>query len=156
RPHVLGAGVQDDARQRVLIDAGRVHADEALALEAVRHAAGAAHLAAHALEDLADLAGGAVAVVGQHVHHDGHAVRPVALVGDLLDDVAGQLARAALDRPLDVVLRHADRPRLVDRVAQLQVHFGIAAAVARGDDDRPAELAEQLAPLGVDGPLLVL
>ena len=32
----------------------------------------------------------------------------------------------------------------------------IAAAVARGDDDRPAELAPQLAALGVDGPFLVL
>src|SRR5262249_40426948 len=59
-------------------------------------------------------------------------------------------------RPLDVVLGHAHLARLVDGVAQLQVHGGVAAAVPGGDDDRPAELAPQLAPLGVDGPLLVL
>src|SRR5262249_23522400 len=79
-----------------------------------------------------------------------------ALVGDLLDGLAAQFAGAALDGPLDVVLGHADLARLADGVAQLEVHGRVAAAGAGGDDDRPAELAPQLAPLGVDGPLLVL
>ena len=53
--------------------AGGVDAEDALALEQVGDVAGTAHLAAAALEDLADLAGGAVAVVGQHVDQDGDA-----------------------------------------------------------------------------------
>ena len=48
------------------------------------------------------------------------------------------------------------RAGLVDGVAQLEVHVGVAAAVPGRDDDGPAQLAPQLAALGVDGPLLVL
>src|SRR5439155_21314191 len=82
--------------------------------------------------------------------------RPIALVSELLDDVAAQFASAAFDGPLDVVLGHADGAGLVDGVAELEVHFRVAAAVPGRDDNRPAQLAEQLTPLGVYGPFLVL
>src|SRR5207249_7873545 len=78
------------------------------------------------------------------------------LVGEFFDGLAAQFAGAALDGPLDVVLGHADGAGLVDGVAELEVHFRVAAAVPGRDDDRPAQLAELLAPLGVNGPFLVL
>ena len=124
--------------------------EQALALEHPGDAAGAAHLAAGELEDLADLAGGAVAVVGQHFAEHGHAAGAVAFVGDLLEGAAFELAGAALDGPLDVVLGHADGLGVVDGVAEPQVRVGVAAAVLGGDDDRLGQLAPQLAALGVD------
>src|SRR5262249_34903857 len=74
----------------------------------------------------------------------------VALVDDLLEVLGARLAGGAFDRALDVVLGHAERPRLVDRVAQPHVGRGVAAAGARGDVDRPAKLGEELPALGVD------
>ena len=109
-----------------------------------------------ALEDLAHFAVGAVAVVGEHVDQDGHAAGTIAFVGDLFKRYAFGLAGAALDGPFDVVLGHADFAGLVNGIAKLEVGFRVAAAVPRGDDDRPAELAEELAALGVDGAFLVL
>src|SRR5207245_1053038 len=51
---------------------------------------------------------------------------------------------------------HGDFAGLVDGVTELEVHGRVAAAVFGGDDNGPAELAPQLAALGVDGALLVL
>ena len=59
--------------------------DHALALEEKGDVAGRAHLAAAALEDLADLADGAIAVVGEDFDEDGDAAGAVALVGQLLE-----------------------------------------------------------------------
>src|SRR5262249_2524486 len=154
--HVFRAGVEDDGKQSVLVGVGNRHVDDALALEQIGHAAGTAHVAAAALEDLADFAVGAITVVGEDVDEHGHAARAETLIGDLLKGHALNFARAGFDGPLDVVLGHADGPRLIDGVAQLEVHGRIAAAVAGGNDDGPAQLAPQLAALGVDGPLLVL
>src|SRR5262249_57152967 len=41
------------------------------------------------------------------------------------------------------------------RVAEAEVHFGVGAAVAGGHEHGAAQLAEKLAPLGVDRPLAV-
>src|SRR5439155_9025279 len=153
---IFGAGVEDDAHQGVFVDGTRIDAERTLALEEEADVAGAAHLAAVALEDLAHFAVGAVAVVGEHVDQDGHAAGTIAFVGDLFKRYAFGLAGAALDGPFDVVLGHADFAGLVNGIAKLEVGFGVAAAVPRGDDDRPAQLAEELAALGVDGAFLVL
>src|SRR5262249_3123971 len=79
-----------------------------------------------------------------------------ALVADLVVGNRLALASAPFDGSLNVVLWHAHGAGLVDRVAQLQVHHGITAAVAGGDDDCAAELAPEPAPDGVHLPLLVL
>src|SRR5262249_13041211 len=115
-----------------------------------------AHLSAAAFKDLANFAGGAIAVVGKHFHHDRHTAGPIPFVRYLFERLPFKLAGAALHGPFDIVLGHADLARLVTGVAQFQVHFRIAAAVSRRDDDGPAQFAKQLAALGVDGALLVL
>src|SRR5262249_50411375 len=86
----------------------------------------------------------------------GDAAGAVALVGDLFELLTLEVAGAALDGAFDVVLGHGDFAGLVDGIAELEVHGGIAAAVPRRDDDRPAQLAPQLAALGVDGSLFML
>ena len=87
----------------------------------------------------------------------GHAPGRVALVDHALEGVGVSVVTGALgDRPLDVVLGHARVARLLDGGGERGVTGGIAAALARGDLDRPGELREELAALGVGGALLVL
>ena len=126
------------------------HEDQALALEHPGDAAARPELAVAHLEDLADLGGGAIAVVGEDFAHDGHAAGAVALVEHFLEVAAGQLAGARLDGPVDVVVGHADGPGGVDRIAQAEVHRGIAAPHLRRHDDRLGQLAPELAALVVD------
>jgi hypothetical protein len=61
---------------------------------------------------------GAGAVVGHAVDHHRRAADAVTLVADLLVVHAFQLAAAAGDRRLQLVLRHVAQPRLVERQAQ--------------------------------------
>src|SRR5690606_3764549 len=70
-------------------------------------------------------------------------------VTDLLVARALELAGAALDRALDVVLRHALRLRLLDRETQAGIRCRIAAAAAGPDRDLSSELRAALAALSV-------
>ena len=115
-----------------------------------------AEIAAVFGEGMPDLADGAIAVVGEAVDHDGDATGAVALVARLLVILAIELARAALDRALDVVLGQALRPGLVDHEAQARIRIEVAAAHAGSDRDLTDELGEYLAPLGVLGALAEL
>ena len=153
--HVVGARLQGHFHQLLLVDGAGRDEEQALVVEHPGHAAGAAQLAVGKLEDLADFAGRAIAVVGEHFAEDGHAAGAVALVDDFFEVGAFQFAGAAFDRPLDVLLGHADGLGVVDGVAEPQVGVGIAAAVLGRDDDRLGQLAPELAALGVDQRLLV-
>src|SRR5213075_3173982 len=66
------------------------------------------------------------------------------------------LARALRDRPVDVVLRHRVRARLLDRVLEREVVRRVAAAFLGRDDDRARELREELSALRVGRAFLVL
>src|SRR3712207_8634514 len=72
----------------------------------------------------------------------GRAAGPVALVGDRLDRVSvGPLPRAAVDRPLDVVLGHRGVAGLLHREPQRGVGVRVAATVARGrSEEHTSEL----------------
>jgi hypothetical protein len=84
------------------------------------------------------------------------AVRTVALVADFLVAHSVHAPRAALDRALDVVLRHVVLERLVDGEPQARVHVRIAAAHARGNGDFLDEPGEDLAALRILAPFAVL
>jgi hypothetical protein len=102
-----------------------------------RPEAGLAEAAAVAGKGVADLGAGAVAVVGQGLDQDRDAAGAVALVEDRFDRGAvGPGAGAAVDRALDVFLRHRGFFGLLDRRRQRRVVVGVPAAVAGGDDDR--------------------
>ena len=133
------------------------HGDDALALEHPGHRAGRSERAAVLAEGEAHVGGRAIAVVGQRLDDQRRAARAVALVGDRVVGLAvGVGAGAARDRALDVVLRHRDGPRALDRVGEVDVGVGIGPALLGGHDDGARELREELAALGVGGALLVL
>src|SRR5690606_40322258 len=73
----------------------------------------------------------------------------VALVTHFLVARALELARAALDRALHVVLGHALRFRFLEREAQTRIRSGIAASGAGSDRDLADQFREDLAALGV-------
>ena len=156
RSDVVGAGV--DRRDQVVLGVAlAVDEDHALLLELPGDRARLAEAAAGLVEGVADLRAGAVAVVGQRVDEDRRAAGAVALVDDPLDLlVAGARPGAAVDRPLDVVLGHRVALRLLDRGGEGEVRVRVSPALTRGDRDRPRELREQLAALGVGRRLLVL
>src|SRR5262245_43422767 len=115
-----------------------------------------AHVAAVLLERLADLRGRPVAVVGQHANHHRHAARRVALVGDLLVGLAGELAGALLDGALDVLLRHVRFLGRLDGGLEPHVGLGVAAPVPGGHGDLSQNFREELAALDVRLALLPL
>ena len=152
---VVGARVEHDVHQLVFRGLFAGNENLALAFEHPGDAALLAHVSAVLGEDMADLADGAVAVVGSHIDQDGGAARPVAFEHHFLDLPAFQFARAAHDGLLDVVGRHADVFGGENRGAQARIAVGIAA-VARGDRDFLDESREDFTALGVESRLLVL
>ena len=104
---------------------------------------------------MADLADRAVAVVGKHIDDNGDAAGAVALEGDLLVVDAFQLASAAQDRALDVVLRHILGLSRQNGGAKPGIGIGVAAALG-SDRDFLEQASEYLAALGIQRALLVL
>src|ERR1700677_3373602 len=102
-----------------------------------------------------DLADRPVAVVGRHIYNNGHAARPIPLERNFLVAHALKLARAALDGPLDVLLRHVLSLGRQDRRAQPRIAVGVAATLGR-DADFLDDAGEYLAALGIQRALLVL
>src|SRR5205085_10923807 len=80
----------------------------------------------------------------------------VTLVNDVLIIHAFQLARALLDRALDVFLGHRVGARRVDGGAESRVAARVAAAVFGGDRYFTDDLREQGTALRVSGRLVVL
>ena len=99
---------------------------------------------------------GARLVVGHAVDDHGRTGNAVTFVADFLVVDAFEVAGAALDRALDVVLRHVVGVGLVDRQPQTRVGPRIAAAHARRDGDFLDEAGKNLAALGVLLALAVL
>src|SRR4030095_10905188 len=98
----------------------------------------------------------AVAVVGERLDQHADAAGAVALVEDLLEVVAAELARALLDGALDRVLRHVLGARLLDRVRELEVVVDVPAALAGRRRNEARELREDPPSLGVDRRLAML
>ena len=90
-----------------------------------------AEVAAVLAEGMADLADGAIAIVGGEVEQHGDAAGTVAFEIEFLVGRARQFAGAALDGALDVVGRHVLGLGVEDGLAQARVLVGIAAATWR-------------------------
>src|SRR6185312_10498719 len=154
--HVVGAGLERDGKQIVLGGGGLGHRDGARFFEHPGHTAGLAHVAVVLAHHVADLADGAVAVVGSDVHEDGNAAGAVAFERELFVDGAGELAGAALDGALDVVRGHVLGFGGEHGGAQTRVGFHVAAAGAGGDGNFLDQAGENLAAFGVGGRLFML
>src|SRR5581483_1843329 len=108
-------------------------------------------------ENAAQLRRGAVAIIGRGFDDDGDASGSVALVNNFFQRGGiAAFAGAALDRALDVVVRHALTARGLDRATQTRIRVGIAAADLGRDCNFFCELAENLAALGVNRALEAL
>ncbi len=81
-----------------------------------------------ARECLPDIGYRAIAIVGHAGNHDGNSAGTVALVSDLLEIRALEVAGAALDGALQSIARHVLGPGPVDRQTQPGVGIGISAA----------------------------
>src|ERR1700722_16393549 len=104
---------------------------------------------------MADFADGAVAVVGSDVDDNGDATRAVAFTRDFLVAEAFDLTGAALDGPLDVVLRHVLRFCGQDGGAQPGVGVRVTAALG-SNSDFLEQAGEYLAALGIERAFFVL
>jgi len=130
---------------------------DALAVEHVGHRAGVGEGAAVAGHRGPNLHGRAVAVVGQALDQERDAVGAVALVHDRAVVGAARLGtRAALDGPVDVVVRDRRLLRLLDGVVQGRVARQVAPTHPRRDLDVLDQLGEHLSAASVDDGLLVL
>src|SRR5581483_9532090 len=154
--HVARPALERESEQLVLVDARRLHHDQPLPLEHPGDRADLGHVPAVLREAVPDLGRGPVLVVGQHLHQQGDAAGRVALVHHLFVRLAGQLAGALLDRPLEGVGGHVDRLRLLHGRLQAHVALRVAAAHPRGGGDLPDQLREELPALLVVLRLLTL
>ena len=126
---VVGAGLERDLHQAFLGDVLGIDDEQSLESEQIADASHGAEIAAGEFEHPPELAGGAVAVIGQRLAKHGHAAGSIALVDHFFEVLAADLAGPLLDRALDVVLGDAERACLVDRVAEPHVRRGVATAV---------------------------
>ena len=104
------------------------------------------------VEGVADLGAGAVAVVGQRLDQDRRRRRGRSPRRGRARSSSPSAPSPvpSVDRPLDVVLGHrVRRAPSGSPAASVEFAVRVAAALARRDRDRPRELREQLAPLGV-------
>src|SRR6185369_15039525 len=115
-----------------------------------------AEVAAVLFEDVADLGGGAVAVVGHRLDDQRDAARTVAFVRDFLVRGAFELAGAAFDGALDVVLRHVVGLRLGHGRTKTGIAADVTTAEACGNGHFLENAREDLAALRVGSTLLVL
>ncbi len=146
---IVGAGLDGRLEHRIgrRRGGGIGHLPDAVEQEA--DAVGFAEIAAGLGEGGADVAGGAVAVVGQRLDDDGDAAGAIALVAHLLVVLALAAAGAALDRALDRVLGHVGLARRDHRRAQPRIGVGVGQAAARRGGQFADELGEDLGALFV-------
>ena len=152
---VFGARFQHEIQQ--LVFGGRFlgHRDLALAVEHPPDGAGFGQVAAVLAHKVAKLADDAVAVRGYHLNQHAYAARAVAFKRSFLVLLAFQLAGAAKNRALDVLIRHIFVLCRQNRRAKARVGVWFATADARSDGNFPDDSRESAAALRVGGRFLV-
>jgi len=125
--HVFGAR----NRQRIF--------DLAHPAEAERDRARLAEIAAKLREEGANLAGGAVAIIGQRLHDHADAAGREALVTHLNIILAASFL-ALLDGALDIIFRHVLRARRKHSRTQARIHGDVGQTDLSGRGDFAREL----------------
>jgi hypothetical protein len=124
--HVVGAGLQRQRQQRILVRLVLVDDDVASLVEHPADAAGLAQMPAVLGKDVTDLGDRSILVVGHDLHEHRRAAGTVSLVQDFLVRDTRQLAGPFHDRPLDVVGGHVLFFGFLDGRAEARVAVGIA------------------------------
>jgi hypothetical protein len=107
-------------------------------------------------KEMADLGNSTILIVGQHVYQDRYPTGPVALIGDLFIDFAGQFTSAFLNGALDRIGRHIRRLGCRYCSAKTRVRVGVPTTHACGGGQLADELGKDLATTRIDGCLLML
>src|SRR2546426_11205288 len=154
RADVLGPSLERRRQDIVFLGLGPVDRDDALPVEHPGDRAGPAQRSSISGEQVPDIAGSAVAVVGEDLDQYRDPAWGVPLVQDRLERRPFGPASPALNRTLDVVVGHPGFAPVVDRRTQARVAVGVAPALLSGDGDLAGQLAEQLAPHKIDFLLL--
>ena len=97
------------------------------------------------IEDVTDIRGGTIAVIGDRRNNHSHAARSIALVLDLLVIDAADFAGSLGDGALDIVVRHIVGLRLGNDVTQLAIDSRIAAAVTDRNRDLTTDFGKDFA-----------
>jgi crossover junction endodeoxyribonuclease RuvC len=118
---------------------------DAVELEGHRLAHGAAGLAEHG----AQIAGRAVAVVGQRLDDDGHPARATPLIADFIIILARACALGLLDGAVHHILGHVRQPRRDQCGAQARVMVRVGQALLGCHGDFAPDLGEGPGALGV-------
>ena len=153
---ILGAGLEHDLKDAVLVVTLGRNADHALLREVPRYASTLTQVSVVLAQDVADLADRSVLAVRQRVDHQRHALRTVGLVDRLLVDHALDQPRALRDGLIDLVVGHVRGLSGLHLGAESHVRIDVSPTRTRRDLDEPRVTVEDLAALGVKGALLVL
>jgi hypothetical protein len=141
-------------QHRVVAAFGFRIGDHADTVEHEDHGVRLAQRAAILRERRADVAAGAVAIVGLRFHDQRHPARAIALVTHFLDILRAG-AGCLVDGALDVVLGHRKLLGRDDGGAQARIVRRIGHAHLRGDEDFARQLGEQLGAHRIHAPLAV-
>jgi hypothetical protein len=98
---------------------------------------------------VADVGHGAVLVVREAFHHQGHPGRTVAFQDHLFQSGAAAAAFAALNGPGDIVIGHIFGPGRGDGGSEARIAGEVTASQARRHGDFFGQLAEEFPPFGV-------
>ena len=153
---IFGARFQDEVQQ--LVFAGRLLGNRnfTLAVEHPPDGTSFCHVAAVLTHEMAKLTDDAVAVGSDNLNQHAHSARAVAFEGRFLILLAFQLAGAAKNGALDVLVGHVLVLARQNRGSQARIGVWIAAADARSNGDFTNYSRKCLAPFGVGGRFFVL
>src|SRR3977135_2615114 len=151
RCQLLSASLQGQLEKAFLVDGTPRHRDPPLFMEHVGNTTARSQVAVVLRKDAADFRGGAVLVVRRGLYNNGNATGRVTFVDDLVEMLGlDSFARAALDRAVDVVVRHALGAGGENGAAEPGVTVRIASAGFRRDGDFPGKLAEERAAFRIE------
>src|SRR2546423_6244764 len=157
RCQLLSASLKGDLEKAIFPDGTPRHGDPPFFVKHVGNAAARGEVAVVTSKDAPDFRGGAVLVVSRGFNNHGDSTRRVTFIDDFVEMLRfDSFAGPALDRAVDVVVRHALGAGGKDGAAKPGVPVWIAAASFCGNRDLAGELAEERAAFRIDRALEAL
>ena len=104
---------------------------------------------------MANFAHDSIAVAGHHLNQQAHAARAVTLKSHFIQGLAFQIAGAALNRALNIVVGHVFALGRQNSGAQARIGIRISSTGTRRDRQFANYLGENLATAGVRSSLLM-
>ena len=142
---IVAAGFHNVFHKLVFVKIFVLDYNNALAVEHERNAAVLAEVSAEFVEVMADIACGAVAVIGKSFNYNGNSAGAVAFVNDVFKGCFVAHTGGFFNGSVYVVVRHIVGFRLKDKSLQLAVVVGVRASFTDCYGDFTADFGEDLA-----------